>query len=152
MSPVVFLDSEPVGLASQQEGKPKADACRAWLGSLDAYGVQVVIPEIVDYEIRRELVRVGANAGLHRLDLLLDRFSLLPLDRASLLMAADLWALVRRAEIPTAHPHALDADAILAAQALTMVGTGNTAIIATSNVGHLARFPGIDARPWEKFD
>jgi hypothetical protein len=50
-----------------------------------------------------------------------------------------------------ARSKALDVDAILAAQALTMTiaGDGDEVLIATSNVGHLARFPGIDAREWE---
>jgi predicted nucleic acid-binding protein len=145
---LIFLDSEPLGLASQARGKPKADACRGWLQGLEAAGARILVPEIVDYEVRRELVRVGATAGLRRLDGLLARFPLLPLDRPALLRAAELWALVRRAGVPTADPHALDADAILAGQALTAAGPGIVATVATSNPGHLARFPGIDARNW----
>src|SRR4051794_15889964 len=103
MARLVFLDSEPLGLASQARGKPKADACRAWLRALDATGVRILVPEIIDYEIRRELVRVGATAGLRRLDGLLTRYTLLSLDRPALLRAAELWALVRRAGLPTAH-------------------------------------------------
>src|SRR5262249_23121144 len=148
MARLVFLDSEPLGLASQARGKPNADACRNWLAALEVAGVEVIIPEIIDYEIRRELVRVGATAGLRRLDRLLIRFRLLSLDRRALLRAAELWALVRRAGLPTAHPQALDADAILAGQALTAVGPANVATVATNNAQHLARFPGIDARPW----
>jgi predicted nucleic acid-binding protein len=145
---IVFLDSEPLGLASQARGKRGADTCSDWLLRLETAGVRILVPEIVDYEVRRELVRVGATAGLRRLDNLLGRFPLLRLDRASLLRAAELWALVRRAGLPTAHSHSLDVDAILAAQALTATGPRNTATVATSNPHHLARFPGIDARPW----
>src|SRR5262249_17749678 len=99
-------------------------------------------------EVRRELVRAGARAGLLRLDALIRRFTLLPLDRPALLRAADLWAHVRNAGVPTAHPQSLDADAILAGQALTATGPVDIAIVATSNVRHLGRFPGIDARLW----
>jgi predicted nucleic acid-binding protein len=144
----VFLDSEPLGLVSQARGKPAADACRVWAQTLEASGVRIVVAEIVDYEVRRELVRVGATAGLNRLDRILARYALLSVDRPALLRAAELWALVRRAGVPTADPHALDADAILAGQALTAVGPGNVATIATSNPTHLSRFPGIDARDW----
>jgi len=87
----VFLDSGPLGLASQARGKPKADQCRAWLDTLEAKGVRILIPEIVDYEVRRELVRVGATAGIRRLNILLIRFSLLPLDRVAMLHVAELW-------------------------------------------------------------
>jgi len=55
---LVFLDSEPLGLG-QPAGKPKGDACRAWLLSLELASTQVIIPEIIDYEVRRGLVRVG---------------------------------------------------------------------------------------------
>jgi hypothetical protein len=55
----------------------------------------------------------------------------------------------RRTGIPTAHPQALDADCILAAQATLLGGPGDIVTIASRNVRHLARFPGVDARPWE---
>jgi predicted nucleic acid-binding protein len=145
----VFLESGPLGLASNARGKPDVDRCRTWLQALESQGVRIVIPEIADYEVRRELIRVGATAGITRLDRLLARFPLLILDRPALLRAAELWALVRRAGLPTAHPHSLDGDAILAGQVLTAIGDVDDAIIATKNVGHLGRFPGIDAQPWD---
>ena len=148
MAKLVFLDSEPLGLASKPVGKRDADACRTRLATLELTGTQILIPEIVDYEVRRELVRAGATTGLRRLDTLLVRFTLLRLNRPSLFQAADLWAHVRNAGTPTAHPHSLDADAILAGQALTAAGPGDVVIVATKNVRHLGRFPGIDARPW----
>jgi predicted nucleic acid-binding protein len=149
---LVFLDSEPLGLASKPNGRARADECRAWLGSLKAAGVWIVVPEIADYEVRRELIRSNATRGLDRLDSLYERYDLLLLDRESLLKAAELWALVRNAGMPTADPLALDGDAILAAQALTLVGPEDVAVVATGNVRHLARFPGVDARPWDVID
>jgi predicted nucleic acid-binding protein len=145
---LVFLDSKPLWLACKPPSLPEAKACRDWLTALEIAGVQVVIPEIVDYEVRRELVRARATAGLDRLNRLLARFVLLLLDRDSMLLAADFWARVRQAGMATAGDEALDGDAILAAQALTAVGEGNIATVATGNVKHLARFPGIDAREW----
>lgn len=67
-----------------------------------------------------------------------------------MLRAAEFWALVHNLGRPTAHPHALDGDAILAAQASLCGPAGDEVLIATTNVGHLARFPGIDARPWDR--
>jgi hypothetical protein len=49
----------------------------------------------------------------------------------------------------TPHPAALDGDAILAGQAAIVGFPGDEVIIATTNVHHLGRFPGIDARPWQ---
>jgi predicted nucleic acid-binding protein len=55
--------------------------------------------------------------------------------------AAEMWADARRAGRPTAHPHALDIDVVIAAQA-EMLG----AVVATENEKHLALF--VDARRW----
>lgn len=65
-----------------------------------------------------------------------------------MLRAAKLWAEVRQRGMPTADDRAIDADCILAAQVLTATGIGDVAMIATTNVRHLARFPGIVAEEW----
>jgi hypothetical protein len=36
----------------------------------------------------------------------------------------------------------------IAGQALTAGGPGDTVTVATNNVGHFGRFPGMDARDW----
>ena len=45
---------------------------------------------------------------------------------------------------------ALDADAILAGQAAFAGQPGDTVTIATTNLAHLSRFPGIDAQTWDQ--
>ncbi len=56
-----------------------------------------------------------------------------------------MWAQARRQGQPTAGDNTIDADMILAAQALTL---GNPdVIIATTNVGHLGRF--VPADLWQ---
>jgi hypothetical protein len=52
-----------------------------------------------------------------------------------------VWALPRL-------PKALDADAILAGQAIAVAQPGDTVTIATENLSHLGRFPGVDAQLW----
>jgi predicted nucleic acid-binding protein len=64
-----------------------------------------------------------------------------------MLRAAELWADLRRAGLPTAAPGSLDGDCILAAQALLSAGPGDVLTVATDNVGHLGRM--VDARTWE---
>ncbi len=69
MARLSFLDGEPLGLASQARGKLKADACRGWLQGLEMAGARILIPEIVDDELRGELVRDArrpASAGSSR--------------------------------------------------------------------------------------
>jgi predicted nucleic acid-binding protein len=151
MARFVLLDSERLGMASKPTRKAGVAACLAWIAGLRAAGALVVVPEIIRYEVRRELLRVGASAGLSRLDDLGDELAYLPLTTAALERAAELWAEVRRAGLPTAADDALDCDAILAAQALTMgmAGHGDAVLIATDNTRHFSRFPGIDAREWQ---
>ena len=146
---IIALDSGPLWLACLATGKPDADACRAWIvDRLDA-GYRVIIPEIADYETRRELIRRRATANLARLDGLKASLEYRPITTDAVLVAAGLWANVRLTGRPTAHPDALDGDCIVAAQALVEAGPGVIPIVATTNAAHLARFPGIDARQWD---
>jgi len=107
-----------------------------------------VIPEIADYEIRRELQRLGHSPGLRRLDTLAHRFLYAEITTPVMHKAAEFWADVRRRGLPTAGDQSLDADAILAAQAVLIGSIGDSVTVATGNVTHLTRFPGIDARNW----
>ncbi len=108
----------------------------------------MIVPEIADYEVRRELTRVGAQASLHRLDQLVAAGSLFyaPVTTAEWRQAAIFWADARARGLPTASQDALDADVILAASATTIGQPGDRVIVATMNVGHLARY--CDARFW----
>jgi predicted nucleic acid-binding protein len=115
---------------------------------MEAAGVEIFISTIVDYEVRRELIRIGAAAKLLNLDDLAVRFDRLDISAAAMVRAAEYWALVRRRGRPTAHPEALDADCILAGQSVMIGMPDNVVTIATNNVGHFGRFPGIDAREW----
>jgi hypothetical protein len=65
---LVFLDSKPLGMVSNPRARPDAIRCRAWAMGLLSAGVRVFVAEIADYEVRRELLRVGARSGLLRLD------------------------------------------------------------------------------------
>ena len=70
----------------------------------------------------------------------------LPITTGAMLGAARLWAEARNAGLPPAPREALDGDAILAAQTLALGLPVGEAVVATTNVGHLARF--VDARDW----
>ena len=146
MDPAIVLDISPLGLGTRPPGNPMADSCKRWLDDLLAAGRRIILPEIIDYELRREVIRTRSMGSLRRLDDLKAMVEFRPITPAAMLRAADLWALIRQRGLPTADRHALDGDCILAAQALV---AGEPAIIATSNVAHLARFPGVDARLWE---
>ena len=65
----------------------------------------------------------------------------MPLSTATMRRAAELWADARLRGIPTASAASLDADAILAAQALAVGGT-----VVTTNPRHLGRY--VAVRSW----
>jgi predicted nucleic acid-binding protein len=101
-----------------------------------------MLPEIADYEIRRELLRANKTKGIERLDALGRLLEYLPLTSAAMRQAARFWADARQQGQPTAGDKTIDGDMILAGQAAT-AGAGNL-VIATTNVGHLARFASAD--------
>ncbi len=138
MTDRIVLDAGPLGMISHpRRNREVAD----WLVARLRAGVEIIIPEIADYEVRRELLRAGKRKGLERLDHLKRELTYLPLDSATMLRAAEFWAKARNQGQPTADPKELDCDVILAAQAERA-----TAVVATENVGHLSLF--VDARDW----
>jgi predicted nucleic acid-binding protein len=120
------------------------------LVGLRSAGVAVRVPEIADYEVRRELLRAGKPKGLGRLDDLKQALGYLPLTTETMLLAAQFWADARNQGQPTAPDLALDADVILAAQAAVLERgeDGANVVVATTNVGHLSRF--VSAKRWEQ--
>jgi predicted nucleic acid-binding protein len=149
VKPVIVLDSTPLGLLVRPPGLPVVDACRVWVEKHLTAGTRIIVPEIVDYELRRELLRMGGVASLTLLDDFnaaeVDRY--LPLTTSALRLAAEMWAQARRQGAPTADRHALDIDVILAAQALSSGLSPQDFVIATGNLGHLSRF--TPAELWE---
>ena len=151
----LVLDTGPLGLATKPPDRPDAAACLAWLDRLGTAGWSIVLPEIADYELRRQLLLDANEPAIRRLDLFGEAVRFEWIDRLTLGRAARFWADVRRAGKPTADRHALDGDCILAAQAAGIAerhGPDDEVIIATTNVKHLERFAGIDARPWDRIE
>jgi predicted nucleic acid-binding protein len=143
-----MLDAGPLGMVTNPKTSSAiCQECKLWLDDLPLKGYEVMLPEIADYEVRRELLRVGKFAGIRRLDQLKAAITYRPITTEVMLKAAELWAEARRRGRPTADPKALDGDVILAAQATLVEEQGNKVIIATTNVGHLSQF--VDAREWQ---
>lgn len=146
MSRIIILDSGPLGMVTNPQAKPPYLECQLWLDSLLQKGEMVILPEIADYEVRRELIRAGKERGIRKLDLFKNVLTYRPLTTEVMLLAAQLWAQARMRGRPTAEANALDGDVILAAQAILEASEGNQVVIATTNVGHLSQF--VDAREW----
>ncbi|MCI0704905.1 MAG: PIN domain-containing protein [Planctomycetia bacterium] len=138
MAKLVVLDAGPLGLLCDPRPRPDAIACRQWAADLLAAGHRVIISEIADYEVRRELLRAGRTNSVTALDNLHGWLEYLPLTTSIMRRAAELWAQARQIGQPTAADNTIDADMILIAQAESL--NDPDTIIATTNVGHLSRF------------
>ena len=115
-----------------------------WVAACRAARHEIYIPEVIDYEIRRELLRANKKVGIANMDALKAAFRFLPITSPAMLLAADLWASSRQSGLPTGDPKKLDIDVILAAQALTLGAPAGDLIVATSNAAHLSRFVPAD--------
>ena len=142
MSRVVFLDAGPIGLVTNPKLSPESTLCTRWLQALIISDSRVIIPEIADYEVRRELLRANKVKGIARLDELANSLEYLPITTAAMRQAAMFWAQARQQGQPTAGDKTIDSDMILAAQATTLDVVD--VVIATTNVGHLSRFAPAD--------
>ena len=137
----ILLDSYPLGALSH----PKPDVgIIKWAAACQVAGHEIYIPEVIDYEIRRELLRANKYVGIANLNALKAAFRFLPISSPAMLLAADLWSQSRQRGLATGDPKKLDIDVILAAQALILGVPPADLIVATSNVNHISRFVPAD--------
>jgi predicted nucleic acid-binding protein len=147
MSSIILLDAGPLGIISNPRFSSQNLACHQWVKERLAGGAQVLVPEISDYEVRRELLRANKTRSLARLNGLKSALGYLPITTNVMLRAAELWAQARNMGKPTASGQALDADMILAAQATLLIADGDSVMVATTNVAHLSLF--VPAARWQ---
>ena len=149
MALIVLLDTGPLGLVTHPNAATTNAEAAGWLRELVTAGVAVRVPEICDYELRRELLRAGKTRSVMVLDRYKTTLGYVPITTDAMLRAAAFWSDVRRQGKPTAPDLALDADVILAGQAATLSAGGeDEVVVATTNVGHLSRF--VAAEEWQK--
>ena len=147
MKQIILLDSAPLGMVTNPKQTVENESCRLWLRNLLSQGVEVIIPEITDYEVRRELLRARKLKGIKRLNALKRTLTYLQIDTETMLKAAEFWSRARQMGKPTASNDALDGDVILSAQAALLQNANNQVIVATTNVKHLSLF--VDAKEWK---
>jgi predicted nucleic acid-binding protein len=153
MNRTIFLDTGPLGiLTNPKRPADTVDALR-WAASHLRAGNRLLVPSVADYEVRRELVRLGRTSGIASLDAwnALPSGRYVPLMDSALRLASNLWAQARNAGTPTADPKELDCDVLIAAQALDYQSvhglTSAEIVMATVNVGHLSQF--LPADLWQ---
>lgn len=153
---LALLDSGPLGLITHPKAVEEAEDCRQWLKRFMSEGNTVAVPEIVYYEVRRELRRTELkhgvpSSGLRKLEAFAVDVGLVPITSAAVKLASDLWAEARHLRQSGTTDLALDADMILCAQAqlinpASWNAEGASVVIVTRNAKHLTHF--ADARHW----
>lgn len=148
MSRAVLLDTHPLSQVTHPQVNPKV---QQWLRSLGKTETVIRVPEIADYELRRELLRQGKRKSIDRLNKL-SQICLIPLTPETMRKAAELWAWERNQGKPTASNESLDGDVILAAQAILQLKSFDQVIVVTTNLKHISRFEseGICILDWHQ--
>ncbi len=149
MSQFIFLDSGPLGLLTHPRQTAEVTDITEWLTRMLKGGNRVLLPAIIYYELKRELLRAKKTFSVGRLD----GFSrasnrYIPLTDEALRLSAELWAKARQEGRPTADSKELDIDVILAAQALSFGAPASDVVVATTNAKHLAQF--VSAKHWNE--
>jgi hypothetical protein len=144
----IILDTGVLSLVADKPGKsPAVIAVQNWLATLLTAGIKIYVPEICDYELRRELVRSQKTSSLVRLNALVSGTEYLLITTPVMHQAAQLWALARNNGTPTSDDTALDGDIILCAQVQSLGIPSTDYIVATTNTKHLKWF--VSADEWQ---
>ncbi|MDZ8136997.1 MAG: hypothetical protein RM049_17085 [Nostoc sp. DedQUE04] len=148
MGRAILLDTHPLSQVTHPKVNQKV---QQWLKSLQKTETVIRVPEIADYELRRELLRQGKQKSIDRLNKL-SQDCLIPLTPETMRKAAELWAWVRNQGKPTASNESLDGDVILATQAILQLRSFNQVIVVTTNLKHISRFEseGICVVDWQQ--
>jgi predicted nucleic acid-binding protein len=147
---LLLIDSNVLGQLCHPTGSGNREVVD-WVTGIchrHSQSVQFCVPEIADYELRRELLRMirsrqSTTRSIRRLDDLIETLQFVPISTPILRRAAELWAEARASGRPTASAAALDADVILAATAIEISG-----VVLTENRKHLSRY--AIARTWRE--
>ncbi len=150
MNRIILLDTGVLAMVTHPKISAEVEECTLWMKGLAQRGDDIALPEIADYELRRELLRAKKTQGLAKLDAFKADSLYIPITTETMLKAAEFWATARNQGRTTADAKALDGDVILAAQAHILSKIGYEVIIATTNVKHLSLF--ADARKWREIN
>jgi predicted nucleic acid-binding protein len=136
MSLTVFLDAGPLSLITNPKSTSETVSAAQWVIAMRTAGHRFVVPAIADYEVRRERIGAGKLRSVIKLDTFNaaspDRF--LSVTDSALILAAQFWAQSRNAGATIADPKELNADVLIAAQAIHTGIARDSFVIATSNL------------------
>lgn len=132
---VIVLDTGVLGLLTSS----RVEARRLISDYLKMHPqATVILPEICDYELRREFVLNGRSKEIERLEQLGRRYNYMAIRTEHMREACAVWADCRKNAFPFTSDESLDADCILIAQALDH--ERGEAVVLTSNAKHIGRY------------
>jgi predicted nucleic acid-binding protein len=158
---LILLDSGVIGVLASPYADRNGAECLNWLEQVKSIGIDVRIPLICYYEIRREFLRLTGDrrldaisqdrwrSSLRWLDRLVARMGVTKIDSKVMRLATVIWAESRKRGLPMAADESLDVDVILAATARRAERGDRDVWVVTTNVGHLSRF--VQACTWSEF-
>jgi hypothetical protein len=87
LSDIIVLDTGVLGMLVHpaETGEPRE--CKVWLKQLVSRGAIFCIPEIADYELRRELIRMARTESIRRLDELKTTLRYVPITTPTMLQS-----------------------------------------------------------------
>jgi predicted nucleic acid-binding protein len=160
---LIALDTGPLGDLINPNNTGDAVAIRTWMASHLAKGDKYLLPELADYEVRRNetlevlICPIGPSqsaAAIYMLDQLKATITYLPLNTEAMLAAANLWAEHRKGtrKGDPARSHRLDGDVILTAQCMVRSAGIEQIVIATMNLRDFLHIPTptVTAEEWHK--
>jgi predicted nucleic acid-binding protein len=153
MKRVALIDSGPLNEIVKPQ--PSVDVSR-WLKFIDEKRIAIRVPEIIDYELRREIVLqclIGTNdsyKSLHKLNKYRQTKRFISINPSvTLTDACEIWAKLREKGQGTSDNKNIDVDVILAAQAISMKNDFDEVIIVTGNLSDIQRFCYLDIQVWD---
>lgn len=150
MSKTIFLDTGPLSILTNPRFPTLTQEAIQWSVNLMTAGHRLIVPAIADFELRRELERMGSVRSIMALDAfnaaVPDRY--LPLTDYALKRAAKIWGQARNKGALPGDPKELNGDILITAQTLEYQAVNGLAdsdiVIASVNVAHLALFVSAD--------
>jgi len=134
-----LLDSNIISRLLHPKHPNNIDLCKWFINFLNGDRKKIFLPEIVAYEVRRGLwvkkLKDNNCKSLERFDHFSKHLNYLPINSNVFKIAEELWARARINGYPTASNDSLDADVLLAAQALEVEGS-----VITENIRHLKNY------------
>lgn len=143
---IILLDTGVLGKICH---KKISDNVIKVLNYLQQQKIGLRVPEICDYELRRNLLLENLDKSIRKLNKFRRTARLLFFDTNTMIIASEIWADIRKQGNPTENKDSLDGDVILAAQAYQLKAYYAEVIILTTNPKDIAKFNYLGIKTWD---